>query len=95
MQAYIDFILCIGDITLFHSKYHTALATNERMLILHYNDCKTGIDTARNLTGRLGGIMPRALTATPFQSHDGDVLYAWLRLEDPFCWVCAGLDGDH
>ena len=28
------------------------------------------------------------------QSHDGDVLYAWLR-PDPFCCVCAGLDGDH
>jgi hypothetical protein len=29
------------------------------------------------------------------QSHDGDVLYAWLRLEDPFCCIGAGLDGDH
>ncbi|KAI0762457.1 hypothetical protein C8Q74DRAFT_153534 [Fomes fomentarius] len=28
------------------------------------------------------------------QSQDGDVLYEWPRLDDPFVF-CAGLDGDH
>ena len=67
-------------------------------VILHDNDCKTRIDKAHNLTRRHQNNSNNDPLKTArnhsIQSHEGDVLYAWLR-PDPFCCVCAGLDGDH